>query len=718
MAPKSSPGGSRASRDPVAPCLLPRGLVCSTANVTEEQALSQDSSRPLITVVVAARNERARIEACLAGLRQDFLTGAVEVIVVDNASSDDTAALAAAQGATVVHEARVGIGCARNAGVRGARGELIAFLDADTVPEPRWLEELVAGADDPTVGCFVGEIVPLEPTSLVARYVHDRHLICQLNLLTRSPPAAATASVAYRRGVFTAIGLFDESLPGGEDSDLFWRLVRSDRFRIRYNPRAIVAHAHPSRVLEFARRSYREGVALGMFRQKHADDLPRSLTSLPMASVALARTVAGFALYPLRVGRYWRRERPPLVQALAYPALDKVSSTTRLAGVIRAHLPRSRRLWPRGIDPHAAVERAGAGGAPMSTPGAPAAVGAGIATTIDRLELDLEAAPLLSIAAPALRDRVCGEIRALTRGIESAFPGCSVVLTGSLFAGEGRVTETPAGPTLASDYDLFVVTPHPLHALPAIARRRLDAVMRTVGPRVGAADVGFVWLPLVRHRKTTLGGAVIGGSRALCALLPALPAPSAVGAMLQAYGHLTAAPLDPQRYAERAARALVRAARALLFADVAGRPRREWIALVSIDGVAERIGVWRPVLGTEVVDAIRAAGAFLLGRTAGGPRPEEHAFHCAILRGASARMRVDSKVIAAKQVVWMFGEGRGRRPASLGPRPVLEALQSLAESWPSEGPPRAEYASTQRSLARFATFNPHRFIYQPGGALS
>jgi glycosyltransferase involved in cell wall biosynthesis len=642
-----------------------------------------DTRHPFVSVIVAARNEAPRIDTCLDGLRaQEFPRDAFEVIVVDNASTDDTAARAAAGGARVVAEPRIGIGCARNAGVRAARGELVAFVDADSVPHPRWLAELTTGAEDTAIGCFVGEIAPLASPNLVARYVHDRRLISQAFLLTRTPPAAATGSVAYRRAVFDDVGLFDEALPGGEDSDFFWRMVKRGRDRVRYNPRAVVAHAHPSRVRELARRSYREGVALGAFRRKHADDLSSSYTSRAFAAAALARTVAGIALYPLRVLRY-RRTRMPLASALAYPLLDKLTTTTRLAGITRALVRRA---------------------APSSSAD---------------VELDLTTAPLIATNAPALRERARRDLQALAREITAAFPGSSVVLTGSLFAGEGRVVPTSDDVALASDYDLFIVTPHALHALPSIARRKLARVVDAVGPLAAAADVGVVWRPLVQYRKTTLGGAVIAGSRTLGPLLVPLPAPCGVSALLQAYGYLTEAPLDPARYADLSARALVRAARALLLAEQRGRPRREWIGLSSLEVVRERIDAWRPVLGADAVATMQAACDYLLGRGVAGPRAHDHAFHCAILRGASARMRgLDSTIVTAKQIFWALGEGRGRRPSRLGPRAVLEALQTLAESWSSDAPPRADYAAAQRPLARVATFNPHRFVYRPGGALT
>src|SRR3954447_16813353 len=126
--------------------------------------------RRRVTVVVAARNERAHIDACLRALAaQDGVAADWEIVVVDNASSDDTAARAAAHGVRVVREPRAGVTYARNAGVRAAAGEIVAFVDADCVPERGWLRELLAGADDSTVGCFVGEIVPLASPSPVAR---------------------------------------------------------------------------------------------------------------------------------------------------------------------------------------------------------------------------------------------------------------------------------------------------------------------------------------------------------------------------------------------------------------------------------------------------------------------------------------------------------------------------------------------------------------------
>ena len=97
---------------------------------------------PRFSVVVPAFNEGAVIDACLEALSGQTYQGAVEVIVVDNASTDNTAAVARSRGVRVVHEAQAGVCFARQRGLEAARGEIVVTTDADTVCPPGWLEEI------------------------------------------------------------------------------------------------------------------------------------------------------------------------------------------------------------------------------------------------------------------------------------------------------------------------------------------------------------------------------------------------------------------------------------------------------------------------------------------------------------------------------------------------------------------------------------------------
>jgi glycosyltransferase involved in cell wall biosynthesis len=109
-----------------------------------------------ISVVVPARDEEDRLPRCLASLAaQTRLPD--EVVVVDNASSDATARLAAAAGARVLHEAERGIWPAAAAGYDAATGDVIARVDADTVLPPDWLARVEALlADDPGCAAVTG----------------------------------------------------------------------------------------------------------------------------------------------------------------------------------------------------------------------------------------------------------------------------------------------------------------------------------------------------------------------------------------------------------------------------------------------------------------------------------------------------------------------------------------------------------------------------------
>lgn len=93
---------------------------------------------PDISFVVPARNEAAGIAACVDALTEQAGHVRVEVIVVDNGSSDDTASIADARGARVVHEPRPGLAHARQAGLVAAHAPILVFVDADTIVPPGW----------------------------------------------------------------------------------------------------------------------------------------------------------------------------------------------------------------------------------------------------------------------------------------------------------------------------------------------------------------------------------------------------------------------------------------------------------------------------------------------------------------------------------------------------------------------------------------------------
>lgn len=112
---------------------------------------------PRFSVVIPAYNEETLLPACLSSLgRQDF-SGGVEVIVVDNASTDTTPMVARAFGATVLREDRAGVCIARQAGTLAARGEIVVSTDADTTFDDQWLSRIDAAfTADPAIVAVAG----------------------------------------------------------------------------------------------------------------------------------------------------------------------------------------------------------------------------------------------------------------------------------------------------------------------------------------------------------------------------------------------------------------------------------------------------------------------------------------------------------------------------------------------------------------------------------
>jgi len=95
-----------------------------------------------VSVIVAAHNEEQLLPRCLDSLSKLSGPERVEVIVVDNGSSDRTVEVARALGARVVHEPQLGAVHAKATGVRAAKGEIVAILDADSVCAPDWVSRI------------------------------------------------------------------------------------------------------------------------------------------------------------------------------------------------------------------------------------------------------------------------------------------------------------------------------------------------------------------------------------------------------------------------------------------------------------------------------------------------------------------------------------------------------------------------------------------------
>lgn len=202
---------------------------------------------PNISVIVPALNAESTLRLCLDSLSQlDYPSENLEVILVDNGSTDATVDIARGYNITVLSEPTIKSSyAARNKGILAATGDLIAFTDADCIVTPGWLKNLVSYWDDQNIGCFAGEIEAYQPTSLVEKFSDRAGILRQGGTLSCAYlPYTQTANSAYRREVFERVGLFLSEMTSGGDADIAWRMQKQLGLQVKFIPEALVYHKH------------------------------------------------------------------------------------------------------------------------------------------------------------------------------------------------------------------------------------------------------------------------------------------------------------------------------------------------------------------------------------------------------------------------------------------------------------------------------------------
>lgn len=238
---------------------------------------------PKLSVVVCSLNGAAGVERCLCALAKQTIRSTLELIVVDDGSTDDTSDVGRTHGAIVIrHATNLGLAAARNSGVIAATAPVVAFLDDDCEPDPEWAEQLLTGYEKGVIGVG-GPILPTARDGFMLGYL-NRHnpLKAQESNLAISNRLAyrfklyiqrqwrrteevscrevysfAGANMSFLRRALIEIGPFDERFRfGGEDQDLCMRLMRAfPADRLMLVPTARVAHHFKPSIRDTLRRS-------------------------------------------------------------------------------------------------------------------------------------------------------------------------------------------------------------------------------------------------------------------------------------------------------------------------------------------------------------------------------------------------------------------------------------------------------------------------------
>lgn len=227
-----------------------------------------------VSVIIPAKNEAVNISTCLKSVFSvEYPQQNYEVIIVDNGSTDATVEIAESLGAAVFEKPELKISALRNFGVEMARGDIIAFLDADCTVEKDWLEKAKVYFSSEDTVCFGSPPrIPQQPTWVQKTWFLVREKKEQL----METPWLESMNMFVRRSVFQNIGGFDETLTTCEDVDLSYRLA--EHGKIISDQRIIAIHHGEAPDLKtfFKKERWRgKSNYRGMFRHGlRIDELP------------------------------------------------------------------------------------------------------------------------------------------------------------------------------------------------------------------------------------------------------------------------------------------------------------------------------------------------------------------------------------------------------------------------------------------------------------
>lgn len=211
------------------------------------------------SIVIPTYNGARRIGKCLYALEHQRAGRPIEIVVVDDGSTDDIAEVVGAYpNIRLLAQANAGPAAARNRGARAAVGDILLFTDDDCEAAPGWLDAMLAPFDDPEVvgvkGAYRTRQRPIIARFVQAEYEDRYHRMARF----RDIDFIDTYSAGFRRERFLELGGYDTDFPVAcaEDIELSYRMSARG-WKMRFVPEAIVYHQHPDSFFWYLRKKFK-----------------------------------------------------------------------------------------------------------------------------------------------------------------------------------------------------------------------------------------------------------------------------------------------------------------------------------------------------------------------------------------------------------------------------------------------------------------------------
>jgi glycosyltransferase involved in cell wall biosynthesis len=227
-------------------------------------------AEPFVSVIVPVHNAERALPRLIASLRaQRFRRERFEMILVDNRSTDRSReVMSGFSNVTALSQtARQGPAATRNEGIRAARGDVLAFIDADCWAHPDWLDRGVRTLMEKNLDRVAGRVeFVLSPHPNIYELYDSSVNFRQPDFLKAG--WCGTGNLFVRRSVFDEIGLFDGELISHEDSEWGLRATRAGK-SLGYAPEAVVYHRARTSLASLARKWIRTEYGAAQLWRRH-----------------------------------------------------------------------------------------------------------------------------------------------------------------------------------------------------------------------------------------------------------------------------------------------------------------------------------------------------------------------------------------------------------------------------------------------------------------
>jgi glycosyltransferase involved in cell wall biosynthesis len=226
---------------------------------TRERSGGVSAEAKSISIIIPTFNGASRIGYCLDSLSKQTAERDVEILVVDDGSTDNIANMTGIYPfVRLISQANAGPASARNRGALEARGDILLFTDDDCIPMPNWLGAMLEPFKDADVVGAKG-IYRTRQKSLAARFVQIEYED-KYHLMAALPNIdfIDTYSAAFRRERFLEMAGYDTSFPVAcaEDIELSYRMSARG-WKMKFVPAAIVYHTHPDTLSRYLKKKYK-----------------------------------------------------------------------------------------------------------------------------------------------------------------------------------------------------------------------------------------------------------------------------------------------------------------------------------------------------------------------------------------------------------------------------------------------------------------------------